>query len=291
VARGYTTRKLEVWSISAHLGGHAADYLAMFKAIAALDSSQRQYDDGERVVALRTVQISEGKVYLVALEGPHGQPIIFDTADSSEETAALRPSQVVATRTHALVDLSSREVLIEYNHRGAKAFDIAAVLGVAGRRAPKWSKLYVEISPKVDLTFAQSIRQFERIKSAGVRIGRPNYNWTDWAEELSDAADDSDAQTADIEFTAGRGETLSKTKGIISFIKARAAEKAASMKNAYVVGRRPGDDSDTKVTLNDHKEHHRVGVKLDQSQNVNEKDIWRKLEAYDETRSRGPDVE
>ncbi len=258
----------------------------MFRSIAALEPSKRQWDDGEKVVAIQTITVEDGQVYLIALEGPHGQPIIFDTADSSEQIGALRPSQVVATRTHALIDLRSREAIIEYNHRGAKAHDIATALGVTGRRIREWRGLWVELSPKVDHTFVESIDQFDRIRAAGVRIGRPNYDWTDWDDEITDAASDSDAQTAEVEFVAARGESLSKTLGIIPFIKKRAQEGVAAMKNAYVTGRRPDDATETKVTLNDHKEHHRINVKMDPDNHVDEADIRRHIEQYDSSRPR-----
>src|SRR5205823_4869499 len=109
MAKGYTTRKLEVWSLHARLDNRAVKYRAMFEAIAKLDAKARQWDDGEKVVAIPTLAVEDGKVYLVALEGPRGQPIIFDTADSTERIGALRPSQIIATRTHALIDLKSRE--------------------------------------------------------------------------------------------------------------------------------------------------------------------------------------
>ncbi len=289
MARGYTTRKLEVWSLHARLDGKAVKYRAMFNAIAKLDPNSRQWDNGEKVVAIRTMTVEGGKVYLIALEGPHGQPIIFDTADSTEQTGALRPSQIVATRTHVLIDLNSREAIIEYNHRGAKAHDIAAALGVSGRRIHDWRKLYIELSPKVDRTFVESIEEFDRIRAAGVRIGRPNVDWTDWDDDITDAASDSGAQTAEVEFAAQRGESLSKNKGIIPFIKKRAKDGVAAMKNAYVVGRRPNDATETKVTLGDHKEHHRINVKMDTDHNVDETDIRRHLEEYDRSRPRPPD--
>src|SRR5579884_3677333 len=121
MARGYTTRKLEVWSVHAHADGEEIDYMELFREIARLDAVQRQWDNGEKVVAIPTLRLHDGVVSLVALEGPHGQPIIFDTTDSTEETGALRESQVVATRTHALIDVRRREAIVEYNHRGAKA--------------------------------------------------------------------------------------------------------------------------------------------------------------------------
>lgn len=281
MARGYTTRKLEIWSVHARKDDGPVDYRELFEQISGQPAVRRQWDDGDKVVALPTMEVTNGKVWLVALEGPHGQPIIFDTEDSSEETGALRPSQVVATRTHALIDLRRREAIIEYNHRGAKANDVAAALGSSGRRIPGWSTLWIELNPKVDRTFVANIEEFDRIRVAGVRLGRPNIDWNDWDEDIGDAALDSDAQTAEIEFVARRGQSLAKTKGIVPFIKSRSEEAVSALKNAYVVGRRPNESAETKVTLGDHKEHQRVNVRIDSDQHVIEADIRRHMEIYD----------
>lgn len=285
MARGYTNRKLEVWTLAAHVAKGRVDYRAMFRDMAALPATQRQWEDDERVVAIPSIEIRRGgKVYLTAVEGPRGQPLIFDTEQSKERTGRLRPGEIVATRTHALIDLRTREAIVEYNHRGAKARDIATTLGESGRRIASWRTLYVVLNPKVATSFANAIDAFERIRIAGVRVARPNVDWTDWDDDLTEYASESDAQSAEVEFVAKRGESLSRLRGIIPFIKSRSEDGAASMKNAYVVGRRPDDAAETKVTLNDHKEHERVSVRIDDEQRVDEADIRRQLDRYDRER-------
>jgi hypothetical protein len=292
VAKGYTTRKLEVWSLHAHLGDTAvADYAAMFEAIAAVDANLRQWESEEKVVALPKIELQTGRVYLTAYEGPRGHPIIFDTGSSAERRGALQPGEIVATRTHALIDIGRREAIVEYNHRGAKASDIAVVLGAAGRQALGWKALYVELTPKVDRSFVEGIDSFERIRVAGLRIIRPNVDWTQWADAFAASALDSDAQTAEAAFTARRGESLSKTNGIVPFIRRRSVDALATLKNAFVTGRREGETAETTLSLNDHKEQVRVNVRMTQSNEVDEADIRRYLAEYDRERQPPPDPE
>jgi hypothetical protein len=290
VARGYTTRKLEVWTLHAHVGNKpAGDYVAMFDAIAAVEPSLRQWETAEKVIALPKLEVDDGIVYLTAYEGPRGHPIIFDTESNAERREALQPGEIVATRTHALIDVQRREAIVEYNHRGAKANDIAVVLGAAGRHAPDWQALHVELSPKVDRSFVEGIDSFERIRVAGLRIIRPNFDWTKWHDTFSDTAADSDAQTAQAEFTARRGQSLSKTKGIVPFIKQRSEDMKATLKSAFVVGRREGENAESTLSLNDHKEQVRVNVRMTQNKDIDEADIRRHLAEYARARRENPD--
>jgi hypothetical protein len=282
MARGYTTRKLEVWSLHAHQNDEAVeDYEALFQALSRMKPQSRVWEDDEKAIALPRLQLRRGKILFTAYEGPRGQPIIFDTEAATERTQALEPGEIVATRTHGLIDLNSREAIIEYNHRGAKASDIAIVLGASGRRLRSWKTLYIELSPKVAESFAEGVDAFERVRVAGFRIARPNADWTDWDDRFAESAADSDAQSAQVEYNAKRGASLSKKDGVVPFIKARAADGVSALKNAFVSGTRAGESAETKITLADHKEHQKVAVRLDQNKQVDDRAISRRLMEYD----------
>jgi hypothetical protein len=223
-------------------------------------------------------------VRLIAYEGPRGQPIIFDTGAATERTQPLKPEEIVATKTHALIDVESREAIVEYNHRGAKAADIATVLGAAGRKIPGWKSFYFDLSPKVDRTFVEGVDSFERIRVAGFRIARPNTDWTDWDDQIAQSALESGAQTAQAEYTAPRGKSLEKSAGVVPFIRERAIDGVSALKNAFITGKREGEAAETTITIGDHKEHQRVAVRLDPERQVDEKDIDRRLGEYDEAR-------
>jgi hypothetical protein len=287
MARGYTNRKLEVWSIHARLGDVAVhDYGEVFSAVVAMKPTERVWENEEKAVAIPMLTLKGRTVTLIAYEGPRGQPIIFDTAEGTERTQPLEPEEIVATRTHAVVDLDSREAIIEYNQRGAKAADIATVLGVSGRKLDGLEGFWVDFSPKVGRSFVEGIDAFERIRVAGFRIARPNSDWTDWDDTFAASAAESGAQSAKAEYMAPRGGSLSKGVGVVPFIRERAAAGIAALKNASITGRRYGENAETTITLGDHKEHQRVAVKLDSDRRVDEADIRRRLsQYYDERRA------
>lgn len=285
MARGYTTRKLEVWSLHAHTDdGAVGSYESLFRAIAGIEPAGRSWETNDKVVAIPTMEVAGATVRLTAFEGPRGQPIIYDVEAAQERVQALDPAEIVATKTHVLVNLDRREAIVEYNHRGAKAQDIAAVLGRSARRLSEWSSAYVELAPKVDRKFVEAIDTFERVRIAGLRVTRPNQDWTDWDDHLAHAASESGAQSAQSEFIAPRGMSLSKTGGAVPFIKKRVSAGIATLKNAWITGVRTGERAETTITMANYKEHQRVNVRKNEDGHVDEADIARHLEAYEASR-------
>lgn len=59
MARGYTTRKLEVFSVHARRdAGGPIDYLAFFQEAAAAPPETRSYEVGDRLVAVPTLMLA-----------------------------------------------------------------------------------------------------------------------------------------------------------------------------------------------------------------------------------------
>jgi hypothetical protein len=288
MAKGYTTRKLEVWSVHAHQGEQspsAVDYEELFTAISAASPEQRVQSGAERLVALSRLEIDASQIWITAYEGTRGlNPLIFNTLSSEERVQHLAQGEVVATKTHALVNLSSRTAIVEYNHQGAKASDIASVLGSTGR-VLGWEGLKVELNPLVSESFIGEVERFERIREATARLVRPNLGWSDWEDELTEAAEDSDAQAVNVEFTAPRGESLSQTAGVVPFIRRLATTPLSPLKRASLTGRRQGEDEETTVSTTNHVEHQRINVRLDPDGHVSDADIQQHPADFDVARS------
>jgi hypothetical protein len=289
MARGYTTRKLEVWSLHAHRDDNPVDYRHLFRDLSVLPVAERIWTTEERLVAIPHLAVAEDIVRLIAYEGPLDErPIILSVAEGAERGAALDPGEIVATKTHALVDLAKREAIIEYNHRGAKAQDVAATLGIVGRRMPGWHGLYVELAPQVEAGFVEAVEEFARIRVASMRLARPNFDWEQWRDGLTDSAADSDAGSVSVEMNALRGESLAKSAGIVKFIKARVGDAVTGLKSAAVTGTRVGENAETRVTTADHKTHQRVSVRLNDEGQVDDRDIDRRIDDYHASRDDGP---
>lgn len=277
-----TSRKLEVWMLHGHVSNEVVDYDELFRYVGRLGVQQRTWSDESRLVALGQVARSNRTVRITMYEGPLGsEPLIFNAAAGEERGAELSRGEIIATRTHALVDLDTREVYVEYNHRGAKARDLALVLEHAARRRRGWGdQLTLEIAPLVDESFAEAIGDFERIRTASLRLTRPNFDWTDWESSINDAAAESGAANADVSFTAGRGGSLDRDGGIISFLRNLAQARASFVKSASVTGRRQGETSETTISTQNHGEHRKVQVPRTASGFVEGTAVERELEQY-----------
>jgi hypothetical protein len=253
-----------------------------------LKPHERTFATQEKVVAIPTLQVfKSGLVRLQAYEGaPDVQPLIYDADEGSERIARVRDSEVVATKTHAFFDMSTREVVIEYNHRGAKAQDIAAVLGAAARRIPAWQGVYVDLVPQIDRAFIDELDRFDRIRLASVRLARPNVDWSDFRNKFNEFAADSNAQSGQVEMNAGRGESLSKDDGVVSALREIAQADVGVVKNAVIRGTRPGESAETSLTLHDHKAHQRVSARTDEHGHVDDQDIESKLRSFARARRR-----
>jgi hypothetical protein len=293
MARGYTTRKLEVWAIHAHRDGGEVDYRQLFRDLAKLDPTKRIHTTSDKVVALPVITVYKtGLVKIQAYEGPRDtQPLVYDTEDGSEYLATTRSTEVVTTKTHAYVDIKTREAVIEYNHRGAKAHDIAVVLGTVGRRMSGWRGLYVELVPQIDHEFVDELDRFERIRSASVRLTRPNIDWTDFSNDFTALAADSDAQSGQVEMNARRSKSLSKTGGIVAALRRVAGVDRASVQSATIRGTRDGEAAETSLSLNDYKAHQKVTVRKDESGQVADDDIEAKIRSFIRARRRAKGVD
>jgi hypothetical protein len=202
----FTKRKLEVFSIHALKSNGQVDYKSLFKDFAEINDERRSVIVNEKLIAVPTVEVKGTTVLLVAYEGNVGQnPLIFNATNAEERTERLKRGEIVATRTHAVVDIESREVIVEYNHAGAKAGDLASVITNSLSESETWRGLNVELNPVADEEFVKAIEKFRRIRLASLRVARPNPGWTDHVNNLTEMAGESDAKDVEVALSANRG--------------------------------------------------------------------------------------
>jgi hypothetical protein len=264
VAARYTTRKLYLYSLHAHVAGEAVeDYRALFRSLAELTVRQRSFQTSTHLIAVRRLVLDGDFVKMTAYEGPPGlSPLIFDLSSDEERIEELGQREVMATRTHAIVNLRTRDVVVEYNHRGAKAADIEFVLELAARKNAQWKRLELELAPVASPDFGRAIDDFETVKIASLNMIRPNLNWNKEKRHADALAVESNAQRVAVSVYAGREESLYKTKGVVQLIKSLGKQPKSMLKNASVAGRRKGENSDTQISLERHLEHRIVRVSL-----------------------------
>jgi hypothetical protein len=282
------SRKLEVFLLHFRGGEGEFDYADAFARISRAKSATKQLEVGEKLLALPSFRFFPARklVEFTAYEGPVGvNPLIFDAATGRERFEPLTGSQVVATRTYGVIDLTSREAIIEYNQRGAKAHDIAALMEETGRRVGLGPDLAVEFTPRVDDTFLTALERFGRIKIANMKVVRPNYDWTDNYEGLNQVGDESHGRAVELTVTAHRSDSLSKQGGIIQYIRQMIDERVSSLKGAKVVGVRRGETAETTISLANHIVHQKTYIEVDANGHAVREDIQEKLREFQRSRA------
>jgi hypothetical protein len=283
-----TTRKLEVFSLVVSIDGNrSVDYERLFRLIGSARVTPEERDGA--VVAMPTFDRLPGQLlWLVAYEGPVGMwPLIFDRQRARARLQRLGDTEIVATKTHGLVDIPRKEAIIEYNQRGAKATDIARILTAAGRSVSDDDTLQIDLNPVADVEFVHALDRFERIRVASLKVARPNPGWSDHYEELKDIAEESRAATVSVEVTASRGRSLSTGGGVVKFIKELSGSVRSILKGAKVTGTRQNESEETTVSLAHHIEHQRVPVRLGDEGHVDEEDMKRRIKKFRDERARG----
>lgn len=282
--RKVSARRLDVYTLHAHVDREPPDYVDLFRRLADLPAESRSIVDSDRLVALPHFDVEDDVASIIAVEGPVGvTPLIYNLERQTERAQPLQPGDVVVNRTHARINLESRRVLVEYNQRGAKAADIAATLQRSGRRIDAFKKLQLSLVPVIGEDFAEALDGFERIRTARVRLSRPNFDWDDWVDPLTDAAGDSDAAAANVEFSAPRNGSLSKTAGIVRFLK-RATGRAgpSPIESASVSGRRAEDDADVTISSRGFVVQRRVTIPRAPDGQLRDADVFGALDVYEE---------
>jgi hypothetical protein len=255
----------------AHLpGARDLSYPVLFKDFSAIPPEKRNAEKNDMIIAFPVVQVRGEYLYIIAFEGPVGvNPTIFNIVDGSIRTEQLERGEIIARKTHALVDARRRRLAIEYVRRGAKSFDLAiAIRDILAASEARYRRLDLEFTPIVDEDFLKQINEFERIREAELTVTRPNASWSDHYTQLSELLEESGGEKGDIGIRARRGGSIRKNKGIIQVIRDVIKDRFPYLKSAMITGRRKGEDADTTLRTTKHIAHTRGIVDLDDNEDT-----------------------
>jgi hypothetical protein len=281
MAGSQTTRKLLLYRISAHLDGKPMNYSRLFKEIAALPIQSRMLEKSKRFIAIPHVFFAQHRVFCVAYQGTVGlNPMFFNRENARERVETLGDEEILATKTHVVINPEKKLAVVEYNHSGAKASDIAMILQSAAESVDGWDDVVLELTPVPAMEFLDAIKGFARISAASIVVVKPNPGWTDDYTTLTRVGDDSNAQSVELSASAGRGRSLSKTKGIVKFITDMAASARTYMKNARVTGSYINTLGLSTVSLERYTEHKKAVVETDDDGHVKSEDIQNQMMDY-----------
>ncbi len=246
-----------------HVGTTAlSSYQNLFQEIEKIEPNERYFEQGERQISIPSISISGDTVKLVAYEGDKGvNPLIFNVEEGSERHTRLKSNEILATRTQAIFDCNTRKAVVEYNQRGAKASDFAAMLMAFGSRVMDEKDFAFDLVPIPGASFLEELRKFGRVQLASIHLVRPNTNWNDAEDALSKLAHESDARTFEITMTAQRQGTLGFRHGILASIRHLLTRSHPNIKNVRVQGFHEDSVAKTALSLLNHCEQKRVKVR------------------------------
>ncbi|MFA6029838.1 MAG: hypothetical protein WC969_08295 [Elusimicrobiota bacterium] len=288
-----TTRNIQLFALHIRLPQGKTDYQETIAAVGSMSAQSRIIDVGKnRLLGISEFVMQGQKARIIAHEGEPGEfPLIFNTLTARDRVGRLKEEEVLAHKTHCIFDAAKRLAVIEYNHKGAKAERIGEALEQLLRRIEKYRGVTVELNPQADESFLAAIERFERVRMASLKIARPNLDWNDHFNNLTAIGADSEGEKIEVVVSAARSASLSKTAGVIQYIKDLAREGLSVLKGARVYGVREGEASATTISLGNFIRHQRVYVRLGAGHQVDRGDIFSKMEEFLDThQARGSDA-
>lgn len=287
--RRYTTRKLEVFRIHGHFGNNAKrrfDYAALFRSLSAIARENRIAQVDGKTIAIPRLTVEGNFVRFTAYEGEEGNPLLFNFLEATERIEHLERGEMLATKTHGVIDLDRKEAIVEYNQKGAKASGIADTLEhVAKQRVANMKNAEIDFTPMIDGEFLQAIDRFKRIRLATIKLARPNQDWTDHAEHIERMGAESEARYIEVTMSAEPKQSLAERHGILGYIRQIAARLVPNIKTASVTGVREGEEAETTISLAHHVVHQRVQVRMTEDGHVDDADIERRINGFLRSRS------
>jgi hypothetical protein len=270
----------EIHSVHGHLDDHPVDYLKLVGALTRLRGYHEENNNYHVVVG--RAELKADQLFLVIYTGySEKNTLFFDWSSNAELTEVTLPGRFKARKTHAIIDASKRLLGIEVRKGALGSLALSALIEQFARTTEEFKTLEIDFNPVADLEFANRLNQFRRIQAATITIARPNVDWTDRHDQLTDVAKESDAASLDLTARAKRGKSLSKESGLIQFIRLGASSARTMFKKIKITGAIGEDSGLIQLDLSKHVEH--VNIALDVNADTglpNESEVRSKLSSF-----------
>lgn len=257
------SRRIELFGMHLH-NGPTGGYEEIFERLRIIRRNRRVVRVGALVLAFPIVR-KIGNLYFIQItEGdPDSAGLVLDATTGETRENVLAENEVLSEATHLLVDPANRRATIEYVRRGAKAIIIASALEGVLQRSDGLRSIRFEFSPIMTSEFEEEIDRFSRIREARIRIVKPNASWSDHYTELSALIESSNGEKAELDIKAGRGESLSKTNGIVKVLRDVVSDAQPYLEEASLTGIREGETAETTIRSSHHVVHTRESIPVD----------------------------
>jgi hypothetical protein len=251
-------RTLDAYSIHGHLSPGSEDeslldYVEFFSELAATDVHQARFPVGGDTVAMTETTSRGDRVAFRLVSGNAEElPLVYDLRTGTAEEVDPGRDRFVVSGAWVIVDPIQRILVLERKRPGVPVFQIERFLGQFGKRLLNLSYLTVTLNPVPSSSFAQEISTFTRIREASITLRRPNHSWTQSASSMLGELSNSNAAEIQLQLNADRGQSLSKSEGVVAEVLDLARNPIGPLKNAVVKGTRPDFEGERSVSLRKH---------------------------------------
>jgi len=247
-------RTMFAYSMHARGAGGVLDYPDVFRSLNRVPATTRQTSVGDEVVGLTSMAERESGWVLRFVAGEDALALFYDPRTGEEGQTDLG-GRLVAHANWVYVNPETRIVAIERRRPGVGVAVIARALGhMVSELGIVEGPARFDFNPVAGTSLGAEIRRYERIRQASVVLARPNFNWSDNSQRLTDYADDSNADGVEISMSAERGESLTKDNGIVADILDATKKILGPVKNLRITGRRTGEKKESSVSLKRHQQ-------------------------------------
>lgn len=195
------------------------------------------------------------RLFLVVYSGEDERnQIWYDLNQQVEFSSQTDPGRFLAKKTHVLIDPIQKRLALEGGKGHPSADDLADFMELEARKLSAFNTLDLTFTPVPVPRFAEQIGRLQRIQAASVVIARPNPDWSDWYDQYTQTAKDSNAKVVEASARAGRNESLSKDHGLVYYIKRWVTGDFPSLMNAKLKGIMADSSAPIELKLTDYVE-------------------------------------
>lgn len=251
-------RTLEAHVIHGHSSAGSVDaglldYVEFFETLASVNPQTLRFPVGPDTVAIAEIVERSGLLCFQFVSGNATElPLIYDSSTASVTEVDPGDGRLVVRSAWVLVDPESRILVLERRRPGVPTFQIERFLSQVGRELLGVQGLVISINPVPSASFTEEIEAFTRVREVSITLRRPNHSWTATASGMLGELAESNAAQVQLQLNADRGQSLSKTRGVVDELKQLVRHPISALKNAVVKGNTPSFDGEKTVSLQKH---------------------------------------
>ncbi|MFJ8578504.1 hypothetical protein [Micromonospora sp. NPDC093277] len=251
---GKHTRQVKAFVMHGRTPRTLLNYDGFFRWLADLPAPETETPVAQDQVIAVTASAIDGEfIHFRFVSGnPRGIPLLFNRQTGTTQEARTPENTWLAQPTRVSVIPRDRLIFVENRRRGVSASSLEKYFfGVSRKNG--YGPVDLDLDPLPAASLEREILDLSRIKEASIVVNRPNSDWNDASDVLSELAGSSGGKNAAVVVHAPRGQSLSKDEGIINVIISNIRRRLPNIRDMKVVGRRPGEPTDHTVSLERHQ--------------------------------------